>query len=93
MLEHYGLTLLDQDPEGPIPPRHVALVEMAEADLAAAFARKRVDAVISVIAPTAPAAQRIVGIVQDVEPQPEGRRSWTWRMPTPSWRACHASKW
>lgn len=64
MVEHYGLTLLDKDPEGALPPRHVALVEMAEADLPAAFARKRVDAVVSVIAPTAPTAQRIVGIVQ-----------------------------
>ncbi|KQP61861.1 ABC transporter substrate-binding protein [Methylobacterium sp. Leaf112] len=64
MVEHYGLTLLDKDPEGPLPPRHVALVEMPEADLAAAFAKKRVDAVISVISPTAQAAQRIIGIVQ-----------------------------
>ncbi|GJE57180.1 hypothetical protein EKPJFOCH_3693 [Methylobacterium thuringiense] len=64
MVEHYGLTLLDKDPEGPLPPRHVALVEMPETDLAAAFAEKRVDAVISVISPTAPAAQRIIDIVQ-----------------------------
>jgi ABC-type nitrate/sulfonate/bicarbonate transport system substrate-binding protein len=65
MVEHYGLTLLDKDPEGLLPPRHVALVEMPEADLAAAFAKKRIDAVISVISPTAPAAQRIIGIVQE----------------------------
>lgn len=64
MVGHYGLTLLDQDPEGPLPPRHVALVEMSEAELPAALARKRVDAVVSVISPTAPTAQRIVGIVQ-----------------------------
>ncbi len=64
MLEHYGLTLLDKDPEGAVPPRHVALLEMTEDALPAAFARKRVDAVVSVIAPTAPTAQRIVGIVQ-----------------------------
>ncbi|WP_091972244.1 TAXI family TRAP transporter solute-binding subunit [Methylobacterium gossipiicola] len=64
MVEHYGLTLLEKDVPGPVPPRHVALVEMAEADLAAAFAAKRVDAVVSVIAPTSPTAQRIVGIVQ-----------------------------
>ncbi|MCJ2052434.1 TAXI family TRAP transporter solute-binding subunit [Methylobacterium sp. J-070] len=64
LLDHYGLTLITTDPDAPVPPRHVALVEMAEADLAAAFARKRVDAVISVTAPTAPTAQRIVGIVQ-----------------------------
>lgn len=66
MVEHYGLTLLDREPEGAVPPRHVVLVEMAEADLAAAFATKRIDAVVSVIAPTAPTAQRIVGIVQGV---------------------------
>jgi TRAP-type uncharacterized transport system substrate-binding protein len=64
MLDHYGLTLVTTEPEGGLPPRHVALVEMAESDLGAAFARKRVDAVISVIAPTAPTAQRIVGLVQ-----------------------------
>ncbi|MCJ2036073.1 TAXI family TRAP transporter solute-binding subunit [Methylobacterium sp. J-068] len=64
MLEHYGLTLLDGDPGGALPPRHVALVEMTEADLPKAFATRRVDAVVSVIAPTAPTAQRIVGIVQ-----------------------------
>ncbi|GJD76082.1 TAXI family TRAP transporter solute-binding subunit [Methylobacterium goesingense] len=66
MVEHYGLTLLDREPEGAVPPRHVVLVEMAEADLAAAFTAKRIDAVVSVIAPTAPTAQRIVGIVQGV---------------------------
>lgn len=60
MVEHDGLTLLDKDPEGPVPPRHVALVEMPEADPAQAFARRRVDAVTSVIAPTAPAAAGIV---------------------------------
>ena len=64
LLGHYGLSLVTTDPDAPLPPRHVGLVEMAEADLAAAFARKRVDAVISVIAPTAPAAQRIIEIVQ-----------------------------
>ena len=64
MLEHYGLTLVTTEPDGGLPPRHVALVEMAESDLGAALARKRVDAVISVIAPTAPTAQRIVGLVQ-----------------------------
>lgn len=64
LLGHYGLTLIIGEPEAALPPRHVALIDMAEADLAAAFARKRVDAVVSVIAPTAPTAQRIVGIVQ-----------------------------
>ncbi|MDO9429220.1 MAG: ABC transporter substrate-binding protein [Methylobacterium sp.] len=59
MVEHYGLTLLDKDPEGPLPPRHVALVEMPEADLAAAFAKKRVDAVISVISAVAWVGQRL----------------------------------
>jgi TRAP-type uncharacterized transport system substrate-binding protein len=66
MVEHYGLTLLDKEPDGPVPPRHVALVEMTEAELAGAFTRKRIDAVVSVIAPTSPTAQRIVGIVQGV---------------------------
>lgn len=64
LLGHYRLTLIIGEPEAALPPRHVALIDMAEADLAAAFARKRVDAVVSVIAPTAPTAQRIVGIVQ-----------------------------
>ena len=64
LLGHYGLTLIIGEPEAALPPRHVALIDLAEADLDAAFARKRVDAVVSVIAPTAPTAQRIVGIVQ-----------------------------
>ncbi|MFD0934109.1 TAXI family TRAP transporter solute-binding subunit, partial [Methylobacterium trifolii] len=64
LVEHYGLTLLETAPEGPVPARHVALVQVTEADLPAAFARKRVDAVVSVIAPAAPTALRIVGIVQ-----------------------------
>lgn len=64
MLGHYGLTLITTEPQGPVPPRHVVLVEIAEADLADAIARKRADAVISVVAPTAPTAQRIVNIVQ-----------------------------
>ncbi|MCZ2982587.1 hypothetical protein NYY70_20635, partial [Acinetobacter baumannii] len=64
MLAHYGLTLASQDKGGPLPPRQVALVEVAEADLTAALTRKEVDAVVSVIAPTAPTAQRIVESVQ-----------------------------
>ena len=64
LLGHYGLTLITSEPQGAVPPRHVALVEIAEADLADAIAHKRADAVISVIAPTAPTAQRIVDIVQ-----------------------------
>ncbi|KQU05630.1 C4-dicarboxylate ABC transporter substrate-binding protein [Methylobacterium sp. Leaf469] len=64
LVEHYGLTLLDGAPDGPVPARHVALVQLDEADLAQAFAKKRIDAVVSVIAPAAPTALRIVGIVQ-----------------------------
>ena len=64
LLGHYGLTLVTTDAAAPLPPRHVGLVDTAESDLAAAFADRRVDAVISVIAPTAPAAQRIIEIVQ-----------------------------
>ncbi|SFL40069.1 TAXI family TRAP transporter solute-binding subunit [Methylobacterium pseudosasicola] len=64
MLAHYGLTLASQADEGPLPPRQVALVEVSEADLTSAFTRKRIDAVVSVIAPTAPTAQRIVESVQ-----------------------------
>jgi TRAP-type uncharacterized transport system substrate-binding protein len=64
LLAHYGLALLPTAPDGPLPPGHVVLVEVAEADLPGAITRKRVDAVISVIAPTAPTAQRIVGLVQ-----------------------------
>ncbi|TXM72733.1 C4-dicarboxylate ABC transporter substrate-binding protein [Methylobacterium sp. WL69] len=64
LVEHYGLTLLDDAPDGPVPARHVALVQLEEKDLAQAFAKKRVDAVVSVIAPAAPTALRIVGIVQ-----------------------------
>ncbi|WP_457105978.1 TAXI family TRAP transporter solute-binding subunit [Methylobacterium sp. P5_C11] len=66
MLDHYGLTLVAPEPEGALQPRQVALIELAESDLAAAFARKRIDAVISVTAPTAPTAQRIVGLIQSV---------------------------
>ncbi|RVU14383.1 TAXI family TRAP transporter solute-binding subunit [Methylobacterium oryzihabitans] len=64
MLGHYGLTLTDKDVDGPLPPRHVALIGVEETELAAAFARRRVDAVVAVTAPTAATAQRIVGIVQ-----------------------------
>jgi len=64
MLAHYGLTLAGRDITGPLPPRQVALVEVGEADLTNALTGKQVDAVVSVIAPTAPTAQRIVERVQ-----------------------------
>lgn len=63
LVEHYGLTL-QEDATTPVPPRTVALVPVAEHELAAAFAEKRIDAVVAVIAPAAPTALRIVGIVQ-----------------------------
>ncbi|MFH6780836.1 MULTISPECIES: TAXI family TRAP transporter solute-binding subunit [Methylobacterium] len=65
LMSYYGLTLQENAAAtGPVPAGQVRLVPMAEEDLAAAFAQKRIDAVVAVIAPAAPMALRLVGIVQ-----------------------------
>ena len=48
-----------------LPPRTVALVPVAEDDLAKAFVEKRIDALVLLTTPTTAAAKRIVGIVQN----------------------------
>lgn len=64
LIEHYGLSLVAEAGAVPLPARSVALVNVQEDDLAKAFADRRIDAVVAVIAPAAPTALRIVGIVQ-----------------------------
>ncbi|WP_132255132.1 TAXI family TRAP transporter solute-binding subunit [Methylobacterium segetis] len=61
-VDHYGLKL--QTEPGPVAAGSVALVAVAEDDLAQALAEKRIDAVALVTTPTTPAARRIVGLVQ-----------------------------
>lgn len=61
---HFGLELRDGLPAGPVPPDVIALVPLEEADLASAFATRRIDALVLVTTPTTPAARRIVGIVK-----------------------------
>ncbi|WP_425324352.1 TAXI family TRAP transporter solute-binding subunit [Methylobacterium frigidaeris] len=63
LMGYYGLTL-QEGGTGPIPAGQVRLVPLAEEDLAAALAQKRIDAVVAVIAPAAPMALRLVGTVQ-----------------------------
>lgn len=64
LVEHYGLTLVTDAPPGPLAARSVALVPIEERDLLAALTERKLDAVVTVIAPTAPTTMRIVGIVQ-----------------------------
>ncbi|GJD51997.1 hypothetical protein OPKNFCMD_4758 [Methylobacterium crusticola] len=63
LVGYYGLTLQSEG-SGPVPAGQVRLVQVAEADLPAAFAQKRIDALVTIIAPAAPMALRLVGIVQ-----------------------------
>ncbi|SEP24747.1 TRAP-type uncharacterized transport system, substrate-binding protein [Methylobacterium sp. ap11] len=63
LMGYYGLAL-QEGGTGPIPTGQVRLVPLAEEDLAGAFAAKRIDAVVAVIAPAAPMALRLVGTVQ-----------------------------
>ncbi|WP_348644925.1 TAXI family TRAP transporter solute-binding subunit [Methylobacterium sp. WL103] len=67
LVERHGLDLREGVPAGDFPARTVALVPVEEADLAAALAEGRVDAVILLTTPTSPAAQRVVGLVRDAD--------------------------
>jgi TRAP-type uncharacterized transport system substrate-binding protein len=64
LMGYYGLTLQEGAAAGPVPAGQVRLVPLAEEDLAGAFAEKRIDAVVAVIAPAAPMALRLVATVQ-----------------------------
>ncbi|MGX7704451.1 TAXI family TRAP transporter solute-binding subunit [Methylobacterium sp. Gmos1] len=64
LMGYYGLTLQEGPATGPVPVGQVRLVPLAEEDLAGAFAEKRIDAVVAVIAPAAPMALRLVATVQ-----------------------------
>ncbi|KMO20054.1 TAXI family TRAP transporter solute-binding subunit [Methylobacterium platani] len=63
LMGYYGLGL-QEGGAGPIAAGQVRLVPLAEEDLPQAFASKRIDAVVAVIAPAAPMALRLVGTVQ-----------------------------
>ncbi|TNC14819.1 C4-dicarboxylate ABC transporter substrate-binding protein [Methylobacterium terricola] len=62
LMGYYGLTL-QEGGTGPIAAGQVRLVPLAEDDLPQAFANKRIDAVVAVIAPAAPMALRLVSTV------------------------------
>ncbi|TGD95581.1 TAXI family TRAP transporter solute-binding subunit [Methylobacterium nonmethylotrophicum] len=64
LMAYYGLTLQEGGGSGPVPAGQVRLVAVDEDGLAEAFAQKRIDAMVAVIAPAAPTALRLVGIVQ-----------------------------
>ncbi|MGU3536586.1 TAXI family TRAP transporter solute-binding subunit [Methylobacterium sp. A54F] len=64
LLGYYGLTLLTEPADGTPPPGAVRLVPVAEDGVAAAFAEKRIDAVVAIIAPSAPKALALVAAVQ-----------------------------
>lgn len=61
---HYGLEPLTEVPEAGVPKTGVALVPVAEADVAAALGEGRIDALVLVTTPTSPAARRLIGHVR-----------------------------
>lgn len=71
LLGHAGLDLRPHEAANPVPDDAVAMVPLAEAELAAALREKRIDAVALLTTPTTPAAQRIVAIVRDLAPEHE----------------------
>ncbi|MGU3537532.1 TAXI family TRAP transporter solute-binding subunit [Methylobacterium sp. A54F] len=77
---HQGFGLLTEASAGPVPPRSVALVPVAEGDLAKAFAERRIDAVALVTTPTTPAARRAVALVREAG---RGRRPTLLGVPDP----------
>ncbi|MGY2046623.1 TAXI family TRAP transporter solute-binding subunit [Methylobacterium sp. JK268] len=64
ILAYYGLALLTERPARPLAASEVLLVPVAQDDVPAAFRDKRIDAVVSIIAPSAPKA---IGLVQAVQ--------------------------
>ncbi len=65
LLDHFGLELQDDLPTGPLPAESVALVPLAEADLASAFGARRLDAVLLVTTPTSPGGLRLVRLLDE----------------------------
>ena len=65
MLDHFGLELQDDVSVGPLPGESVALLPLAEADLASAFGAGRVDAGLLVTSPTTPGAIRVVRMLDE----------------------------
>lgn len=63
LLDYYGLALVTTPAEA-TGRNTVLLVEIGETEVTAAFAEKRIDAVVAVIAPTAPKALALVAAVQ-----------------------------
>ncbi len=68
---HHGLELLTEAASGSVPQTAVALVPVAEADVAAALGAGRIDALVLVTTPTSPAARRLVGHVRAASPDGE----------------------
>lgn len=71
LVERHGLELRDSVPKGDVSAKAVSLVPVEEAELPTAFAAGRVDAVILLTTPTSTAAQRIVNLVRDADPNHE----------------------
>lgn len=63
LLAYYGLKLLTEAAAGPVPADAVLLVQTEPSDLTAAFATRKVDAVVAIVAPAAAAAQALVASV------------------------------
>lgn len=66
LLGYYGLTLETDAATGPLRERAVHLVRVEQEAVAAAFREKRIDAFVSIIAPSAPKALALVGAVRAV---------------------------
>jgi TRAP-type uncharacterized transport system substrate-binding protein len=66
ILGYYGLTLETEAPGGTGRDRAVHLVRVEQEAVAAAFREKRIDAFVSIIAPSAPKALALVGTVRSV---------------------------
>ncbi|HJE25625.1 MAG TPA: ABC transporter substrate-binding protein [Methylorubrum populi] len=66
LLGYYGLGLELDQPHGAARDRSVQLVRVDQENVAAAFRERRIDAFVSIIAPSAPKALAIVGAVRSV---------------------------
>jgi TRAP-type uncharacterized transport system substrate-binding protein len=66
LLSYYGLTLETETAAGMPRDRAVHLVRVEQEAVAAAFREKRIDAFVSIIAPSAPKALAMVGAVRSV---------------------------
>jgi TRAP-type uncharacterized transport system substrate-binding protein len=66
LLGYYGLTLQEAVAGLAVPPSGVGLVAVAETEVGPAIRDRRIDAFVSIIAPSAPKALALVGAVQAV---------------------------